>query len=460
MDNVNYKVVRTLRCRNANIPGTLGKLAVTIGQIGAEIGNIVTVHLGHHFTIRDIDVLVDSEGHLAELIAKVSRLRDVSVLEVRDDVLELHKHGIIKMPNSIQINSLDTLQKIYTPGVAEVCQLIASQPHWKDTYTSIPNFIAIVTDGTAVLGLGNIGPVAGMPVMEAKAALLYQLSGISGIPILLNTTDADEIIETVKNIAPTFAGIHLEDIASPRCFTIEETLAGDLSIPVMHDDQRGTAVVTLAALINACQRTKLSLEEARIGIIGLGTAGFAIARFLRQYIGRPALGTDKIEANVRRYVEHGGIPSSLDEIMKKADIVIAVTAVNGLISPSMIKKGQIIFALSNPYPEIAPGAAVAAGAAMAADGKTVNNLLAYPGTWRGTLDAKAKKINFEMYRAASLAIAGTTAEGELVPNSLDPRMHLAVTHAVARAAIESGVAGRSLDDDYFEDTNIRNYVEW
>jgi malate dehydrogenase (oxaloacetate-decarboxylating) len=455
LDTANYRVVRTLRCRDANIPGTLGKLATAIGHAGAEIGNIGTVHRGHHFTIRDIEVLVDSEQHLENLISEISKLREVLVLEVRDEVLELHKHGKIKTVNSIQIDSLDILQKVYTPGVAEVCNLIAKQPEWKDTYTIIPNTIAIVTDGTAVLGLGNIGAVAGMPVMEGKSALLYQLVGVSGIPILLNTTDPNQIIDTVRNIAPTFAGIHLEDIASPRCFQIEETLDRGLSIPVMHDDQRGTAVVTLAALLNACKRTNISIHEANVGVIGLGAAGFPVARFLFQYTGKPVLGADKVKENIQRHVEHGGIASTVEEIMQKADIVIALTAVGGLITSSMIKKGQIIFALSNPYPEIVPEAAIAAGAVLAADGKTVNNLLSFPGIWRGALDAKARKINFEMYKAASLAIANATAEGELVPNSLDPKMHLKVAHSVAKAAIESGVAQRQLDDDYFEDTNLK-----
>jgi malate dehydrogenase (oxaloacetate-decarboxylating) len=459
MDNVNYKVVRTLRCRNANIPGTLGKLATTIGQVGAEIGNIETVHLGHHFTVRDIEILVDSEKDLERLIAEVSKLHEVSVLEVRDEVLELHTHGKIKTVNTIEIDSLDILQKVYTPGVAEVCRLIAEDPNWKDTYTGIPNSVAIVTDGTAVLGLGDIGPAAAMPVMEAKAALLYQLVGVSGIPILLRTTNPTEIIEAVKNIAPTFAGIHLEDISAPRCFQIEQTLNRELETPVMHGDQWGTAVVTLAALMNACKRTKMTLQEAKIGIIGLGASGLPLALFLPQYTGKAVMGFDKDETNVTRLVEQGGIAVTLDEIMQKADIVIAITAVGGLIRPSMVRKGQIIFALSNPYPEITPGAAIAAGAVLAADGKTINNLLSFPGIWRGALDAKAKKINFEMYKAASLAIAGAADEGELVPNSLDSRMHRAVVHSVARAAMESGVAQRRLDDDYFEDADVKKPLE-
>ena len=449
------KIVRTLRCKNANIPGTLGKLATAIGKAGIDIGNIATVHLGPHYTIRDIDVYAENEEQLNQAINEVSRLKEVSVLQVRDAVLEFHKNGKIKMISTVSITSLDTLRKVYTPGVAQVCRLIESQPSWKDTYTAIPYSVAIVTDGTAILGLGDIGPVAGMPVMEGKAALLQQLVGVSGIPILLNIKDSDEIVETVKHIAPTFGGIQLEDIASPRCFYIEDRLAQELNIPVMHDDQKGTAVVTLAALINACKLTKVVLQEAKVGLIGLGAAGLSIGKFLLQYTGNPAMGTARTEASVKRHAEAGGIPSSLDEIMQKADIVIATTGMRGLIDPSKVRKRQIIFALSNPYAEITPEAARAAGAILAADGRSVNNLLGYPGIWRGTLDAKAGKINYEMLKAATLAIAGAAAEGELVPSAIDPKVHLAVTHAVARAAVESGLAQRQLDDDYFANTDVK-----
>ncbi len=449
------KIVRTLRCKNTSVPGTLGKLATAIGKVGVDIGNIATVHLGSHYTVRDIDVFAENEEQLAQVISEVSKLKEVSVLEVRDAVLEFHKNGKIKMINTVPITTLDTLRKVYTPGVAQVCKLIQGQPGWKDAYTTIPYSVAIVTDGTAILGLGDIGPVAGMPVMEGKAALLQQLVGVSGIPVLLNTTDSDEIIETVKHIAPTFGGIQLEDIASPRCFYIEDKLVDELNIPVMHDDQKGTAVVVLAALINACKLTNAKLEEAKVGLIGLGAAGLSIGRFILQYTGKPALGTAKTEASVRRHAEAGGIPSNLDEIMQKADIVIGTTGVRDLIKPGKVRKKQIIFALSNPYPEITPEAAKAAGAALAADGRSVNNLLGYPGIWRGALDAKASKINYEMYKAASLAIASATSEGELVPNPLEPKVHLAVTHAVAKAAVESGVAQRQLDDDYFANTDIK-----
>ncbi|HJX69856.1 MAG TPA: ACT domain-containing protein, partial [Dehalococcoidia bacterium] len=267
MENTHYEIVRTLRVKNRNVPGTLGKLATAIGKAGANVGNIRTISLGHHYTIRDIELLVESEEHLAHLLDEVSKLPEVFVLEVRDEVLDLHKKGKIKMVNTIPVNSLDDLRKVYTPGVAAVCRLIVEKPSLKDTYTNIPYSVAIVTDGTRILGLGDIGTVAGMPVMEGKAALLQQLAGVSGIPILLNTTDPDEIVETVKHISPTFGGIQLEDISTPRCFTIYERLDKELSIPLMHDDQQGTAVVTLAALITACQLCKVTLQEAKVGLI-------------------------------------------------------------------------------------------------------------------------------------------------------------------------------------------------
>ncbi|MBI4332941.1 MAG: NAD-dependent malic enzyme [Chloroflexi bacterium] len=446
---------RTLRCKNLNTPGVLGKLTTAIGNAGANIGNISTVHLGHRYITRDIDVLVTDRTHLDRLISEVSKLEEVTILEVRDDVLALHKNGKIRMMNTVPVTSLSELRKVYTPGVAEVCELIKEQPAWKDSYTFIPYSVAIVTDGTAILGLGDIGTAAGMPVMEGKAALLQQLAGISGIPVLLDTTDPEEIVRTVTHIAPTFGGIQLEDIASPRCFEILTALEQRLAGPVMHDDQQGTAVVTLAALVNACRIAGIDLAQANIGLIGLGAAGLAIGRFLLRYTGKPTLGAARTVASCQRHAAAGGIPSTMDVIMAKADIVIATTGVRGLIPPSAVRRGQIIFALSNPYPEITPEAASAAGAALAVDGRTVNNLLGYPGIWRGTLDAKASRITYEMYRAAALAIAACAGEAEIVPSPLDARVHLSVAHGLARAAMDSGVARRRLDDDYFENTRIK-----
>jgi len=454
-ESYNYKIIRTLRCKNINIPGTLGKLTMAIGNVGGDVGNIETVHLGHHFTVRDIDIVIESEEQLKKVVDEVSKVKGVDVLQVRDAVLELHENGKIKMVNTTPIISHDLLSKIYTPGVAEVCNLITKQPGYKNLYTIIPYTVAIITDGTAILGLGNIGPIAGMPVIEGKAALLQQLVGINGIPILLDTNDTDAIIETVKHISPTFGGIQLEDIASPRCFTILERLENSLSIPIMHDDQQGTAVVVLAALINASRQVGITLEDTTIGLIGLGAAGLTIGKFLLAYTGNPTLGTAKTDASIKRHEERGGLPSNIHEVMKKANIVIATSGVRDLIDPGMVRKGQIIFALSNPYPEITPQAAKAAGAALAADGRSVNNLLGYPGIWRGTLDAKASKINYEMYRAAALAITEATNQEELVPSPLDSRVHLSVAHNVAKTAVETGVAQVMLDEDYFDSTNVK-----
>jgi malate dehydrogenase (oxaloacetate-decarboxylating) len=439
------EIVRTIRCQNVNVPGTLGKVTTAIGKVGVSIGNITTLHLGSHYTIRDIEVYAENEEKLSQVVKEVSKLKETSVLQVRDDVMEAHKYGKIKMVNTTPVTSIDVLRRVYTPGVAQVCKLIEKEPGWKDYFTAIPYF-----------GLGDIGPVAGMPVMEGKAALLQQFVGISGIPILLDTKDPDEIIATVKHIAPTFGGIQLEDIASPRCFYIEDRLVNELNIPVMHDDQKGTAVVVLGALINACKLAKVNLNEAKIGMIGLGAAGLAIGKFIYQYTGNPAMGTARTDASKKRHVDAGGIASNFDEIMQKADIVIATTGVKGLIDPSKVRKGQIIFALTNPYPEITPEAARAAGAVIAADGRSVNNLLGFPGIWRGALDAKVSKINYEMLKAASLAIAASADEGMFVPSAVDPKVHLAVTHAVARAAMESGIAQRMLDDDYFTSTTCKD----
>lgn len=445
-----YGIVRTLRCKNQMVPGTLGRLASAVGAAGANIGNIQTVQLGYHHVIRDIDIIVDDEAHLERVLKAISQLEVTAVLEVRDEVLQAHLNGKIKMVSTYPVQSLSDLRKIYTPGVAEVCNLIKRDPSLKYLYTTIASTIAIVTDGTAVLGLGDIGPVAGMPVMEGKAALLQQLAGLSGIPILLASHDPQEIIDTVKHISPSFCGIQLEDISAPRCFEVLERLQAELDIPVMHDDQQGTAVVVLAAVINACGITRKDMHRVKIGEIGLGAAGLIVAETLFKYTGNPVLGTARTQASIRRHEQRGGIGSTLEEIMDTADIVIGLSTAKGLITPQMVRPGQIIFALSNPEPEIEPNMAKQAGAALAADGKGVNNILGYPGIWRGVADSRARKLNPEMLMAAAEAIVRATEPGELIPQPLNPAVHRAVAKAVARAAMDTGVAGRTLDEDYFE----------
>ena len=372
-----------------------------------------------------------------------------------DEILRLHKNGKIKIVSNTPIDSIAVLRQVYTPGVADVCKMIVNNPALKNIYTGISYTVAIVTDGTRILGLGNIGSVAGMPVMEGKAALLQELVGVNGIPILMGTKDAEEIIRTVKNIAPTFGGIQLEDIESPKCFTIFDRLEKELNIPVMHDDQQGTSVVILAGLINACKLAKISLQEAKIGLIGLGAAGLAVGKLLYRYTGKPALGTARSEASIQRHVTASGIASNFDEIMKTADIVIATSGVSDLIKPEMVHKGQIIFALTNPYPEIEPEMALKAGAFIAVDGKEINNVLGFPGLWRGTFDAQASKFTYEMYRAAALALAKAAPEGKLVPDVFAPGVFLKVTHAVAKAAMDSGVAQRKLGKEYFDCQDVK-----
>jgi malate dehydrogenase (oxaloacetate-decarboxylating) len=279
-----------------------------------------------------------------------------------------------------------------------------------------------------------------MPVMEGKAMLMETFVGLSGVPILLDSHDVETIITTVATIAPTFAFIMLEDISAPRCFEIEARLQELLDIPVMHDDQHSTAVVTTAALTNACRQTGIAIEQAVIGQIGLGAAGNAIAKMLMGLTGNSVLGADLSEEALNRLAKDGGQPSSLKEIMAKADIIIATTGVPELIKPGMVRKGQIILALSNPVPEIDPKIAMDAGAAFAADGKSVNNVLAFPGILRGAVDSQASKITQEMYLAAAKTIADLTPPDELVPDPLDKNVHQAVARSVALEAIHQGIS--------------------
>lgn len=435
------KIMRTVRCRNDHQPGTLAQLLMSIARFGADIGEIRLIQETPRHIVRDITVYADDETQLTQILEAMHANPGTSVMAVRDEVLELHQKGKIAIRSRYQVDNLYTLRRVYTPGVAEVCLRIAADPTLSRQYTAIGHLVAIVTDGSAVLGLGDIGPVAGMPVMEGKAMLMETLVGLSGVPILLDTKDVDTIVETVAAIAPTFAAIQLEDISAPRCFEIERRLQARLNIPVMHDDQHGTAVVTIAALTNACRQSGINLHSARIGQIGLGAAGNAIGRMLVKLTGNPVLGADLSEDALQRFEAEGNQRSTLQEIMASADIVIATTGAPGLIKPEMVRPGQIILALSNPVPEIDPEVAVAAGAAFAADGKSVNNVLGFPGILRGAVDAQALRISREMYLAAAQAIADLAPPDELVPNPLDKNVHQAVARAVARTAIQQGLAG-------------------
>jgi malate dehydrogenase (oxaloacetate-decarboxylating) len=291
-----------------------------------------------------------------------------------------------------------------------------------------------------VLGLGDIGPLASLPVMEGKALFYAQLVGVSATPILLDTRDVDEFVETVVRIAHGFGGIHLEDISAPACFEIERRLIEALPQPVMHDDVHGTAVVTMAAAIAACRQVDIRLDEAVVGQIGLGAAGYGIATLIHDAGVRRVLATDPSERARAQAAARGIETASLPEVMEQADVVVATSGVPGLIGPELVRDGQVILALTNPVPEIEPDAALAAGAAFAADGTSVNNVLGYPGIFRGALLAGASAINLEMKRAAAWTLAGLTVESELVPDVLDRSVHETVAAAVRQAAIDSGVA--------------------
>ncbi|MGZ9163686.1 MAG: malic enzyme-like NAD(P)-binding protein [Anaerolineales bacterium] len=434
------KMMRTIRIRNEHKAGTLARLLAAVSSMGASIGSIEMLNETAQSVLRDITIYADDTEHMDKVIEAMRDNEGTRVLEIRDEVLALHQKGKIAIRSRFPIDSIATLRRVYTPGVAEVCLKIADDPELARLYTSISHMVAIVTDGSAVLGLGDIGPLASMPVMEGKAMLMETLVGLSGMPILLNTKDPDEIVRVVSAIAPTFAAIQLEDISAPRCFEVEERLQAMLDIPVMHDDQHGTAVVSIAALMVAANQTGVDIHKAVIGQIGLGAAGNAIGKMIMHLTGNPVLGVDMTEDAMERFGRAGGKKSSLEEIMSECDIVIATTGVRNLIKPEMVRKGQLIFALSNPNAEIDPEVALAHGAAFAADGKSVNNVLGFPGIFRGAVDANAPRITDEMLLAAVEVLVRMTPAGELMPNPLNKKVHLEVARAVALTAMKQGIA--------------------
>ncbi|PID20651.1 NAD-dependent malic enzyme 1 [Sporosarcina sp. P3] len=430
--------LRNLIIETPSKPGNLGKVTMAIGQLNGDIGDIQTIKVGTLSTIREIALQCNDQEHLAEIVMAIENLKQgIKVQAVTDDVLQMHEGGKIHMKAAHEIRSLADLRRVYTPGVASVCKTIQEDPEQANYFTGISNTVAIVTDGTAILGLGDIGPVAGMPVMEGKAVLFDQFVGISGIPILLDTSDPDEVVETVKHIHQGFGAILLEDIGSPHCFEIEERLKKELPIPVMHDDQHGTAVVALAAALTACKHVGVELGNASVGQIGLGAAGLAISRMFMAYGVAEMKGTDPNPHAKEMLAEYGGtVVETLEEIMETCDVVIATTGVANLIKPEMIRKGQIILALSNPNAEITPEIALEAGAAYAADGRLVNNVLGFPGIFRGALNANAKSITYPMLIAAALAIVDSTKRDDLVPHPLDPNVHINVALAVEKVVYE------------------------
>lgn len=388
-------------------------------------------------------------------------------LDYGKKALLLHEslRGKISVEPKLEVKNSDDLSTVYTPGVAEPCKRIHENPEDVYRYTSRANMVAVVTDGSAVLGLGDIGPKAALPVMEGKAVLFKSFAGVDAFPICLDTKDVDDIVKTIKLMAPTFGGINLEDIAAPRCYEIEDQLKRELDIPVFHDDQHGTAIVCAAALINALKLVGKTIDKVKIVINGIGSAGSAIARLLIQMGAGPMVlcgregilypgdkNNDFMKEGLAKFTNPEGKRGQLADALKGADIFIGVSAPD-VVSPEMIasmNKDSIVLALANPVPEISPDLAIGAGARVVGTGRSdyknqVNNVLAFPGVFRGALDVRASVINDEMKIAAAKAIASIVADDELredyiLPLPFDKRVVPAVAKAVAEAAKRTGAA--------------------
>jgi malate dehydrogenase (oxaloacetate-decarboxylating) len=427
------KVPEILIVETVHQPGSLARVLQVIADAGLTIDHLQALRREQGRTQWEITLEMDEEADRS-LYARIEALPVARFIGKSDRVFDRHRGGKIRTESVIPITTQQILRDIYTPGVARVCLAIQRDPALAWEYTGLGNSVAVVTNGTAVLGLGNIGALAGLPVMEGKAALFSTLVGIHAVPILLDETEPARCIDRIAAIASGFGAIQLEDFAAPACFEIETGLQARLTRPVLHDDQHGTAVVVLAAALNALRRAGRELADCVVGQVGLGAAGIGIVRLLQCVGARRVLGTDLDEGAMKRIAGMGGEPSTLAGIMAKADLVIATTGVRGLIQPETVRKGQIIMALSNPDPEIEPADALAHGAAIAADGKGINNILGFPGLFKGALTARAMRFTDAMLLAAAQAIAGLARGEDLVPDPLDREVHQAVAAAVSRSS--------------------------
>lgn len=455
----------TMRLESLNRPGTLGKVTSMIGEFGGNIGALDIVEVGKGKIIRDITIMLQEVGRIPALVRALKTLEGVRVINVSDKVFLGHLGGKIELKSRVPLKTREDLSIAYTPGVARVCQAIHENEEKAFTLTCKKNTVAVITDGTAVLGLGDIGPKAALPVMEGKAVLFKEFGGVDAFPICIDTKDENTIITVVQAIAPTFGGINLEDISAPRCFFIEETLKERLDIPVFHDDQHGTAIVTLAALINALRIVKKDFETVRVVINGVGAAGVAVAKILMSFNVRHIVGCDRTGVIFRGRTENmnfmkewfaentnpEGQRGTLADAMDGADVFIGLSG-PGVVTIDMLKRmarDPIVFAMANPEPEIKPEVAQPYVRIMATGRSDypnqINNVLAFPGVFRGALDCRAKSINEEMKKAAALALANIIPKNELsedyiIPSVFNKRVAKAVASAVMKAAIQTGVA--------------------
>lgn len=461
--SVSYSFV--MRLTYPNHIGMFARLTHTIGRLGGDLGAVDIVNPDAKRMTRDITVRARGQEHMEAIVQAIRKLKEVTVANISDQVFLLHLGGKISIQNKVPLTTRDTLSMAYTPGVARVCSAIAEQPAKAWQLTIKGNSVAVVSDGSAVLGLGNIGPEAAMPVMEGKAMLFKEFAGIDAYPICLRTQETEEIINAVAHLSVGFGGINLEDISAPRCFEIEQRLQERLDIPVFHDDQHGTAVVVLAALLNASRLAGRQLAGLRIVILGAGAAGTAIAVMLqsagvkdivvcdRQGIlnGHTRTDLNAAKTQLAAVTNPRGLSGRVEIALRKADVLIGVSG-PGLIAAKSLRlmaAKPVVFALANPVPEIMPEEA-AAKAWIVATGRSdypnqINNVLAFPGIFRGALDVRARRINEPMKLAAAHAIAGCIARRELSPEYIVPSVFnrdvvQRVAAAVTEAAIKTGVA--------------------
>ncbi|MBD0334433.1 MAG: NAD-dependent malic enzyme [Cyanobacteria bacterium Co-bin13] len=449
----------TLRLKIPNQAGMLARVAQAIGEAGGVLGDLDVVSRSRKSLVRDVNVDAFSEEHAEGIVNAVRAINAVEVLEVCDRTFKIHEGGKISVESKLNLTNQDDLAMAYTPGVGRVCVDIAQNPDRVYDLTIKCNTIAIVTDGSAVLGLGNLGPAGALPVMEGKALLFKKFAELDAFPVCLDTQDTDEIVETVKRIAPVFGGVNLEDISAPRCFEIEARLRRELDIPVFHDDQHGTAIVTLAALVNALKLVNKAMTSIKIAINGAGAAGVAIARLLQKAgasniilcDSKGILSHERADLNDQKRefaVEQSG---TLADAMQGADVFLGVSA-PGVVSVEMVEsmaKDAIVFAMANPIPEIQPEL-INDIAAVVATGRSdypnqINNVLAFPGVLRGALDCRAQAITTAMYLEAAYAIASLVSpddlnEEHIIPSVFDERVSSAVAAAVKHAARVDGVA--------------------
>jgi malate dehydrogenase (oxaloacetate-decarboxylating) len=460
----------TLRVRLSSRAGSLGELTMAIGRAGGDIGAIDIVTVGNNYIIRDITVSSVSSTHGEQIVEAVKDVDGVELLQVSDPTFLMHLGGKIEVVSKVPLKTRADLSMAYTPGVARICDAIYKDPDKVFTLTIKKNTVAIVTDGTAVLGLGDIGPAAALPVMEGKAMLFKEFAGVDAFPICLNTKDPDEIVQTVKAISMVFGGINLEDISAPRCFQIEERLREELDIPVFHDDQHGTAVVVLAALINALRLVGKQMNDIRVVVNGVGAAGVACTKIIMAAGVQNIIGCDQTGAIYRgrqenmnwmkdwyaRNTNPNEESGTVHEVIKGADVFMGLS-VPGVIDAEDVQRmaeKPIVFAMANPVPEIMPEEAAPYVAVMATGRSDypnqINNVLSFPGIFRGALGCRAARINEEMKLAAANAIAGIISDAELhpeyiVPSVFDKRVAEAVAREVEAAAYRTGVARRQIE---------------